>query len=208
MGVKYPINNHTVGLIVRGKKNDKHVPGNIEQHADCILPGGEPVGFYGGTGDYSSGSSASSSVLSSENGPFISLNSTGLNMMGQVAYYDDLIKIRPMYVNLELAKRYKIKSTVILLEVTRSQAELFTQFWKNLKLNPGSFNIIGGNCSTHASEAFVAAKILASGIPGLDTPDNLYRQIKSKFSGRKYVYSGFVAASKSIGNTYDLVIEQ
>ncbi len=207
MGAIYTIKNNIIGLIVRGKQNDKHIPNKIEQHADCILPDGEPVGFYGTDGDASSGSSGSGSVASWQNGPSLSLNNSGINMKGMVAYHDDLLKMRPMYVDITLAKKYNVKSTVLLLEVTKSQADLFVQYWKNIKLNPDAFNILGGNCSTHASEAFVAAKVVASGIPGLDTPNNLYNQLKSKYSAKMKVYSGYVAAKKSGSNKYALVIE-
>lgn len=43
------------GLIVRGKHKEKHHPGKPDQHADCILPESEPVGYFGG-GVASSGS--------------------------------------------------------------------------------------------------------------------------------------------------------
>jgi hypothetical protein len=36
-----------VGLIVRGKKSHAHKPDVMEQHADCILSNGAPVGFFG-----------------------------------------------------------------------------------------------------------------------------------------------------------------
>ncbi|ARU55601.1 hypothetical protein OLMES_1526 [Oleiphilus messinensis] len=61
-------------------------------------------------------------------------------------------------------------STLILITVTPTQSSLFDQAWKNLKLSPGSFNLLGGNCSIHTSIAFVEANIVSGGIPGLDTP--------------------------------------
>lgn len=201
---------NVIGLIIRGKHSDKHSPGKMEQHADCILPEGQPVGFFGDNGDASSGDSGSSfasSLKSWAGGPSISWNRSGLNMKGVVAYHDDLLRTRPAYVNIELAKKYKVKSTVLLLETTKNQAELFKQYWKNLSLNPGTFNIIGGNCSTNASDAFIAAKIVASGIPGLDTPNNLYKQLKAKHSGRVVIHSGFVGAKHISGSKYELIID-
>jgi hypothetical protein len=59
MATSYTIKQNVIGLIVRGKQNDSHSPGNMEQHADCILPNGQPVGFFGGEGDASSGSGGS-----------------------------------------------------------------------------------------------------------------------------------------------------
>ncbi|MFT7562148.1 MAG: hypothetical protein ACI93R_004083 [Flavobacteriales bacterium] len=53
-------------------------------------------------------------------------------------------KIRPAYVDIALARKYKIKSTVLLLEVTQTQAILFINYWAKLKLMPGSFNLLGG----------------------------------------------------------------
>ncbi len=166
MASKVAIGQTQIGVIVRGKKNEKHKPGVMEQHADCILPGGEPVGFFGGGGDHSSGSSggsSGSSINSWANGPSISLNSTGMNMKGMVAQYKELRKIRPMYVDVKLALKYKVQSTVLVLDVSKAQADLFKQFWTNLKLNPGGFSLLGANCSTHASEAFIAANIVSKG---------------------------------------------
>ncbi len=206
----YTISSNVVGLIVRGKQNDKHSPDKLAQHADCILPGGEPVGYFGGAGDASSGSSGSfsgSSVNSWANGPSLSWNNSGLNMKGQVAFHGDLLKIRPFYVNAAAAKKYKVISTVLLIETTKSQADKFKQYWKNLSLNPGTFNIIGGNCSTNASDAFIAANIVASGIPGLDTPNNLYKQLKAKHTGKIKIFSGFIGARKISGSQYELIVE-
>jgi hypothetical protein len=210
MSARYKIGTTTIGLIVRGKKNDAHSPGYMQQHADCILPGGEPVGFYGGGGDASSGSSGGSisgSINSWRNGPSISMNSTGMNMKGLVAYYDDLLRIRPMYVDVRMAKRYNSVSTVLLLDVSKTQADLFRNFWKKLKLNPGAFNILGGNCSTHAAEAFKAANVISSGIPGLDTPNNLYLYLKRLYAKKVRVYSGYIGAIHTTGDNYEMVIE-
>ncbi|HEY6527390.1 MAG TPA: hypothetical protein VIZ65_01760 [Cellvibrionaceae bacterium] len=211
MSTSYVIAPDVIGLIVRGKKNADHSPGKLEQHADCILPCGQPVGFFGEGGDASSGSSGpsfSSFLKSWANGPSLSWNSSGLNMKGKVAYYDDLKKIRPMYVSAELAKRYDVCSTVLLLKVTRAQAELFAQYWIDLKLNPGAFNIIGKNCSTYASGAFIATKIVTDGIPGLDTPNGLFEQLKAKHVGEKRIISGFIGAQPTSGTNYDLVVEK
>ena len=210
MGAQYKIDAKTVGLVVRGKKNDADSPGYMQQHADCILPGGEPVGFYGGKGDASSGSSGGSplgTIKSSDNGPSISLNSAGMNMRGMVAYYNDLLRIRPMYVDVRMAKTYKTVSTVLLLDVTKTQADLFSNYWKNLKLKPGAFNIVGWNCSTHAAEAFKSANIISSGIPGLDTPNNLYLYLKRLYAKKVRIYSGYIGAIHTTGNNYDLVVE-
>ena len=210
MSQVYSLKLNHVGLIVRGKHSHDHNPGKMEQHADCILPGGQPVGFFGNGGDASSGVSGPSFGSSSNSwaaGPSAIWNSKGLNMKGMVAYIEDLRKIRPMYVDAALAKKYDIKSTVLLLEVTKDQADLFKRYWTQLKLNPGAFNILGGNCSTHASEAFIDAKILTKGIPGLDTPNNLYKQLSEKYIGRCQTFSGYIGVRNKGRDLYDLVVE-
>ncbi|WP_444943301.1 hypothetical protein ACJJIK_15765 [Microbulbifer sp. ZKSA006] len=202
-----------IGLIVRGKENDAHSPGVLDQHADCILPNGQPIGFFGEGGDVSSGPSGSSgslfksSIPSWANGPSASFNKSGLNMKGLVADYDDMLKIRPYYVNINSAKLYNIKSTAILIEVSEPQATLFKSFWYNLKISPGAFNMLGGNCSSKAAKAFNYAKVLNKDIPGLDTPDNLYKHLKAKFKDKCTILSGFIGAHPISGDKYDLVFE-
>ena len=99
-------------------------------------------------------------------------------------------------------------STLILITVTPTQSSLFDQAWKNMKLSPGSFNLLGGNCSTHASIAFVEAKIVSGGIPGLDTPDNLYHQLKSKMAGKYKIYSGYLGFRPTLSKRFDIEVEK
>lgn len=210
MAAHHRIDSNVIGLIVRGKRNDTHSPGTMEQHADCILPNGEPVGFFGGEGDASSGSSGSgfkSSISSWKDGPSVSLNSTGINMKGMVANYQELKRIRPYYVDIDLAKKYSVFSTVLLIEVSQSQASLFKTFWETLKLNPGTFNILGGNCSTKAAKAFAHAKIIGGEIPRLDTPNNLYKYLKAKHQYTQKSHSGHIGAKPVGGDRYELVVE-
>ncbi len=196
----------TVGLIVRGKTSDSHSPGVMEQHADCVLASGEPIGFYGRDGD---GKSGGSSASFQPQGTSASWNSSGMNMKGFVADYDELRKIRPYYVDVAQAKKYRVISTMLLVKVTAEQVKLFHKAWMNLKLSPGSFNLLGGNCSTHASIAFVEATILNRGIPGLDTPDNLYKQLKAKYPGKYKSYSGHLGFRRSAptSSMFELVVE-
>ena len=163
-----------VALVVRGKTGPAHHPGVMEQHADCILPNGAPVGFFG---DMPGGSS----------GP-----SVGMNLDGVVADYTWFLAHRVAYVDRAQAKKYGMVSTVLTVDVSAKEAAAFAGYWSALKLSPGRFYILGNNCSTHASDAFVTAGILPSGIPGLDTPDNLYTQLATVKASATKSYSGFV----------------
>src|SRR5919109_2095929 len=57
-------NGSTVGLIVRGKSGPAHHPGVMEQHADCILSDGSPMGFFGEPVNGTPKGAASSGVMS------------------------------------------------------------------------------------------------------------------------------------------------
>lgn len=187
----------TVGLVVRGKRSATHVPGLMQQHADCILPDGSPIGFYGdGPPRTSGGSSGGSS------------NTLGMNMTGLVADYTKMRMMRPQYVDLATAKKYGVMSTILTIRVTTGEAFAFLDYWIKLSAKPGGFDIVGNNCSTHASDAFITSGILSDGIPGLDTPDNLYRQLVTVKTGTTTSYSGHVGFTpSSTGDGFDVVID-
>lgn len=168
-----------IALIVRGKNREQHKPNVLNQHADVILSDGSPRGFFG-EGAGKSGSGASS----------------GWRMDGKVFDYNLFKRRRPAYVNLSVAEKYNVKSTLLVLTVTASQAKKFSLFWQKLKEEPGKFSLLGDNCSTHAGEAFKAAGIVNRGIPGLDTPDNLYNFLRKNRS-KSVTYSGFLGINPS-----------
>lgn len=90
MNKKVQVTAETVGLIVRGKHNDAHEPGALQQHADCILPLGQPIGFFG-EGESGTASGSRSSMAKS--------NQWGMNMMGAVYDYQALRRRRAHYVD-------------------------------------------------------------------------------------------------------------
>ena len=68
--------------------------------------------------------------------------------------------------------------------------------------------MLGLNCSTRASGAFVYAGILKGGIPGLDTPNNLYKQIIWRKKDQTTSHSGYIGfIPKSDKSGFDLVVE-
>ena len=165
-------NGDIIGLVVRGKLNPKDNPFYISQHADCILSNGTPVGFFapGRDNTYSGGSWSSGSALS------------GMDRKGSVFWGPEGYETqdRLFYVDLNNAEKENIVSTTLLLKVSHETAKRFDQFWLNLKKNPGRFDIVGDNCSTHAAEAFhYAGLISSSDMPGFDTPNNLYYDIRA-----------------------------
>jgi hypothetical protein len=176
-----------VGLIVRGKTSPAHEPGVMEQHADVILPDGSPVGFFGEGNDGS-------------------FNKSGLGMDGTVYDFSELRKHRPYYIDCATARGYGVLSTFLIFAVSATEAKKFSDYWGGLDKSPGSFNILGGNCSTRASGSFQAAGILSGGIPGLDTPNNLYLQLHREKGKTALVDSGYIGFSPR-GRGFDLVVD-
>lgn len=180
-----------VALIVRGKTSAEHAPGKMEQHADCAKSDGAPVGYFGEDG---AGSGyISSAVLFGIKGEVFDLAGFGKN--------------RPYYVNLSLAQAYRVVSTVLSVTISNGEATKFDEYWSELTADPGRFSLLGRNCSTRASGAFRHAGILSGGIPGLDTPDNLYRQLVSERKDRCVSHSGHIGFEKA-GNRFQIRIAE
>ena len=177
-----------IGLVVRGKYSPQHHPDKMAQHADAILADGSPVGFYG-VGNDNSG------------------NALGMRMQGIVYDYATMRLNRPWYVDMDQAISNRVISTVLLVTVTSDQAKAFADAWSSMTRAPGSFNILGGNCSTHSSAAFLDAKVVQGGIPGIDTPDRLYDQLVEALpKGSLRTISGFIGFVPAGGGGYNMVI--
>lgn len=180
-----------VALIVRGKISEEHTPGKMAQHADCALSGGAPVGYFGGSIGSGSG----------ESGYITSAMLIGIS--GEVYYLDDFKIKRPYYVDMAMAKGAGVISTVLIVSVANGEATKFDDYWSSLRKDPGTFRLLGKNCSTRASGAFRHSGILSGGIPGLDTPNNLYKQLKAERADRCTSHSGYVGFQIA-GNGYSL----
>jgi hypothetical protein len=175
-----------IGLIVRGKSSKEHHPGVMEQHADMVVPDAtgaqKTVGFFGeGGGPGSSGSGTGEAI--------------GMGLKGVSADMDWFLVNRPYYVDLEWAKLVDMKSSLILVKATPKQAETITQYWEDLKKDPGTFYILGKNCSTAAAAGFEKAAITKE-ISGLDTPDNLFEQLRQEYKDA-YMISGYYGYTRA-----------
>ena len=202
----YTFGGDRVALIVRGKTGADHSPGLMEQHADCVLSTGAPVGFFGEASDGGSTGRAPSSVGGSGRGSVGKSNGVGMGMAGVVYDMEKLRQHRPYYVDLGMARGYGVVSTVLFVQVSAAEAMAFDKAWAEMARDPGSFQIVGWNCSTHASQAFRKAGILSGGIPGLDTPNNLYLQLVRERAGKTTSASGYVGF-KASGAGYMLTID-
>jgi hypothetical protein len=219
---------NTIALIVRGKESAAHHPNTLNQHADRVLPDGSPMGFFGKrTQNVSTGTKVAGFLGGGFVGNAISVlvpggftglaglvgavsgtdvNAYGMAMEGFVCDYAEFQLKARAYVDVDQAAAARKVSTVLIVTVTPAQAAAFTKYWRDLDSCPGTFNFAGGNCSTGASNAFVAAKRLDAGVPGLDTPDHLYDQLVEAFPAATS-HSGYVGfVPKAGGKGYDLVV--
>lgn len=128
-------------------------------------------------------------------------------MAGAVYDYAKMKTARFEYVNPVHAKEQGVFSTVLILDTTAEAAERFAEYWRVKALEPGGFSMLGNNCSTNASCGFQAAAIVTKGIPGLDTPARLFRQLRAA-SSNAVTYSGFVGFDKRADGLpgHDLII--
>jgi hypothetical protein len=161
-----------VGLIVRGKLSAEHKPGLLNQHADVVFPSKDgtemqTLGYFG----QGEGNSSSKSLVP-----------IGIGMQGYVADFQIFLHdpFRSSYVVFDLAKRFRVPSTVILIKVTSDQVQKLNDYWKALKENADDFYILGHNCSTMAAGGLKKAGITKD-IRGLDTPDNLFKQLRREY---------------------------
>ncbi len=178
-----------IGLIVRGKQGPDHHPDKMAQHADVVLSTGAPIGFYGEGNDGSA-------------------NRIGMMLTGVTYDYAALRIQRPWYVDADSAVANRVVSTVLLIDVDDKTADAFAAAWDAMTRSPGDFNILGGNCSTHASSAFITAGVVKDGIPGIDTPDNLYAQlVKEVPASRRHSYTGFIGFSPAPGGGYTMILK-
>ena len=183
-----------IALIVRGKTSPDHRPSTLNQHADCILSTGGPVGYFGDDKPYSGGSAS---------GSWMSL---GMNLQGFVAHHEDFTQFRRQYVDLQSARSANAVSTLLFVDVTPAQARRFDDFWSSLTKNPGSFHFLGSNCSNYATKAFRAAGVLTRNVPGLTTPDNLYRLLQHECPEKCRAAWGFIGFRR-FGSTFQFILD-
>jgi hypothetical protein len=174
-----------VGLIVRGMWSPAHEPGVMEQHADVVVPTASGAmrtrGFFGNQAAGGSGSGLG--------------RSAGIGLPGRAPDFDWFLQNRPQYVDLEYAKLADARSSLILVKVTRAQAAVLDRYWRDLQRDPGTFHFLGRNCSTAAAAGFEQADV-AKEISGLDTPDNLFRQLQAQYPDA-YMISGYFGYTRA-----------
>ena len=204
----------SLGYVVRGMADISHSPSVFQQHADCVLSTGEPVGFFGNAGAGSGGVSS------------LSWNSMSMNMIPKALGYDEMLSLIPHFVDSHKAKEMKCFSTVLIFhKIEVEKVSAFDNFWWEKKaartgdLKP--FHILGRNCSSFAYAGFKESNLL-SDRPGLiDTPAKLFHHLVKIMKLNNYTlscFSGLVSFNphekvrrnriRDRNAKYDIIIEE
>ncbi|SFL04809.1 hypothetical protein [Falsiroseomonas stagni] len=166
-------NRGSIALVVR-HKTARGVPPPGEGHADVIMPSGAPVGFFVDAATEDRGT-------------------LGMDVPGQVYGFAAFASYRPWYVNLADATARNVVSGVLLIRVTAAEQARFVGAWRAMRSRPGSFSLVGWNCASHAALAFATAGLVGREIPGLDTPDNLFHELRRRHASRCEDHFGYLS---------------
>lgn len=204
----------SVAFICRAKTSLAQSPDLMDQHGDCILENGAPIGFFGE--DFNPmvdigrvvGESALMSIVPGV-GPVLGFalgfGDTYTRRKGLVRTYHDFRTARPEYVSISEAKAKRQFSAIATVPVSVQEVQDFRSSWQAMRLNPDAFHYLFNNCSTHAAKAFARANIIKPTSETIETPDHLFRYLMKTRSGAKdyYGYVGFTPAGGG-GSDIDL----
>jgi RHS repeat-associated protein len=149
--------------------------GTTGGHIDLAIPGTGMVGFYG-----------------APNGKWG--NGVGMRMTG---YFNNTPAEwnrpgigRPAYA---AGAAGGVLSTICEVKVCPADAAKMGADFKKRKAAPGTFNLVGRNCSTQGANILGAGGVLPGGIPGTDNPQNLIDALVKKHGAK--CFNGFTAVN-------------
>ncbi len=209
--VRITLDLNTIGYIARAKRDDKHAPSITSQHAECIRPYGELIGFGHRRGAATGGNLCRS------------WNLIDMNRNGTTYEVEDLVnhvRCNPVpqsredakkMISADVAKELDFMSAVLIINTpSESTALEFVRAWESLKENPKSFNIVGGNCAMRSHEMFVKSGIVKRG-SGILTPNQLFHYLARSLENKKgYTvrkFFGYIGFEKTGTSGYDLIIK-
>lgn len=158
-----------VGLACRYKAGPDARSTDEGGHADAILPGGVPVGYYART----------------RRDRRLAIVAPGMVKQGEA-----LRAHRPEYMEAEAARARRCPTTLILLRVGEASAAAFTREWAALAARPPRFLAIGGNCAQVIFGALVRAGAMPPRLLAPGSPDALFRALRAAHPGAR-IATGF-----------------
>jgi hypothetical protein len=125
-------------------------------HADAILPGGVPVGYYARTRRD---------------------RRLAIVAPGMVRDARALLNDRPEYMLAEEARARRCPTTFCIVDVGHDAAERFARAWAGIAARPPRFVAIGGNCAQVIARALVEVGAMPRRWPAPGSPDALFRAL-------------------------------
>ena len=125
-------------------------------HADAILPGGVPVGYYARTKRD---------------------RRLAIIAPGMVRDAAGLLRDRPEYMLAAEARARRCPTTFCLVEVGHDAARDFARAWERIAHAPPRFFAIGGNCAQVIARALVEVGAMPRRWPPPGSPDALFRAL-------------------------------
>lgn len=125
-------------------------------HADAILPGGVPLGYYARTRRD---------------------RRLAIIAPGMVRDHRALLQDRPEYMLAQEARARRCPTTFCLVEVGRDRALRFVRVWEAIAHQPPPFFAVGGNCAQVISRALVEVGAMPRRWPPPGSPDALFRAL-------------------------------
>ncbi len=125
-------------------------------HADAILPGGEPLGYYARTRRD---------------------RRLAIIAPGMVRDVDALRRDRPEYVDADEARARRCPTTFCIVPVGAAAAADFRAAWADVAARPPLFLAIGGNCAQVIAGVLVRVGAMPARWPKPGSPDGLFRAL-------------------------------
>jgi hypothetical protein len=153
---RFVIGPEEVGIACRYKAGPGIKSTDEGGHADAILPGGEPLGYYARTKRD---------------------RRLAIIAPGMVRDLAALTRDRPEYVNAEEARARRCPTTFCIVPVGAEAAAAFREAWVRIAARPPLFLAIGGNCAQVIAGALIEIGAMPAGWPRPGSPDGLFRAL-------------------------------
>lgn len=195
---EYPINNTTIGYIIRWKNTPKWKQISECHHAEFILPGGEIVAY-----GYDAGQ------MAAHGNCYQRTFEKGTNGVIRSSTPDAEKKISAAFLDYKKSIKFEFRSSVILIEVNKFLAKKVENFWHHMDKK---YNKYFHNCSTVCYFAFREINLIPRLFPEIISPERLFQHlIKSLKQQSTYSWmaeDGYIGLklNKYLSNKNNLVI--
>jgi hypothetical protein len=158
-----------VGIACRYKAGPSIRSTDEGGHADAILPGGEPLGYYARTRRD---------------------RRLAIIAPGMIRDLAALRRDRPEYVDATAARARRCPTTLCIVPVGEAAAAAFRDAWAEIARHPPLFVAIGGNCAQVIAGVLARIGAMPRRWPAPGSPDALFRAL-SRARPDARIASGF-----------------